>query len=118
MRKDEVKLADYVKDQKKAFAVYEAANTLICAIQNWLDYMWGEEGICGEAMQRFDRFPCIQDRWKPDFLVKFDNGYHLIGEIMSTFRPGSDDGKQLLAYSRCDLGGGCHDVLLIVTHGE
>ena len=114
MRKDEAKLADYIKKQKVAFADYEAANTLICAIQIWLEYMWGMDGTCGQAVQIFERFPRIQDKWRPDFLVEFRNGYNLIGEIMRTLRPDSEDGKQLLAYSRCDLGNGCHDVMLIV----
>jgi len=115
MQEDSTKLADHIKSLKAEFAAYEAANTLVCVIQNWLDYMWGLEGICGEAMELFDRFPRIQDKWKPDFLVRFRNGYYLIGEIMRTFRPASEDVKQLIAYSRFDLGSGCHhDVLLIV----
>lgn len=113
---DAAKLADYIKGQKTACANYEAAVTLICVVQNWLDYNWGEEGLCPGAMRKFDRFPTI-DNHTPDFLVSFSNGYHLLGEAMRTFRTGIEgqkDSEQVLAYSKCRVEGSHHDVLVLV----
>jgi hypothetical protein len=110
------KVEQVLKSMRAAFSDYENAVTLISSVEGWVEHEWGKHLV------HFDRFPVLDGNLTPDFVAKFDTPYLLCGEHLKTYRPGSDDRKQVIAYSKWQPRGEPkpgYDVLLLVgTHSD
>jgi hypothetical protein len=102
------------------FDNYAKSVTLIASVEGWVQHNWGAAGKIAPSLVQFDRFPSCGGL-TPDFLVSFQTGYRLCGEVVRTFRNGAGTGSdlhQVLSYTQhlrqTSPHANCGDVVLLV----